>query len=117
MKYAILFFSFIPAIHGVMGFLKIIKAKFMVDSLSELQRGEFLVKIMILIGVAEIAVVVLYLYPPTMHIGFFLLLSWLGGALAMHLVSKVKPIPLLFIILLWVSAYLRDPSLFSFLPL
>ena len=97
-----------------MGFLKIIKAKFMVNSLAELQAGAVIANNIFMVGIAEIAVVVLYLYPRTMHIGFFLLLSWLGGALAIHVVSKAKPIPLIFIILLWVSAYLRDPSLFPF---
>ena len=114
MYYLIIFISFIPAIHAVMGFLKIFKAKFMINSMSQLQTGPLIANIR-LVGIIEVLVTLVYLYPPTMHIGFFLLLSWLGGALALHIASKAKPIPLIFIIILWVSAYLRDPSLFAFI--
>jgi hypothetical protein len=48
-----------------------------------------------------------------MHIGFFLLCSWLGAAAMIHIGAKDKPfVPFIFIVLVWVSAYLRDPLLF-----
>ncbi|MCK9403489.1 MAG: hypothetical protein M0Q26_08825 [Chitinophagaceae bacterium] len=87
----------------------------MLENLGKLNTGTFIVNNLRLVGVVEAVFVFLFLIPSTMHIDFFLLLSWFGGAIMIHVASEDKPIPpIIFLIVAWVSAYLRDPSLFGF---
>ena len=87
----------------------------MLENLGKLNTGTFIVNNLRLVGVVEAVFVFLFLIPSTMHIDFFLLLSWFGGAIMIHVASEDKPIPpIIFLIVALVSAYLRDPSLFGF---
>lgn len=113
MKYVLIVLSYLPLIQVLSGFFKVIKAKPVMENLAKFQTGSFISKNLRLTGLAEMLCVVLFFIPATMHIGFFLLCSWLGGATMIHLISNDKPIPIVFLILVWVSAYIRDPSLFG----
>jgi hypothetical protein len=66
------------------------------------------------IGFVELACVLLYLYPPTLRIGFFLLCSFFGGAIATTLQrdGNVMP-PFIMLLSLWLAAYLRGPHLYE----
>lgn len=66
------------------------------------------------IALVELASLALYLYPPTWRIGFFLLCSFFGGAVAVtlqHGGNVLAPISML--LGLWLAAYLRGPHLFE----
>jgi hypothetical protein len=65
------------------------------------------------LALAEIVFCALWLYPKTSRVGFFLLCSYFGGAIATdlhHLEVIVAPIVILSLI--WVASYLRDSTLF-----
>ena len=66
------------------------------------------------IGLLELASLGLYLYPPTLRIGFFLLCSIFGGAIATTLQRDGNvTAPLSMLLGLWLAGYLRGPHLFE----
>ena len=67
-----------------------------------------------LFGAAELTFLALFLYPRTMKIGLLLLTAELGGAMAVELShgSTFVP-PMMILALVWISAYLRQPSIFK----
>ena len=65
------------------------------------------------LGAAEILFVVLFLYSRTIRIGLLLLTGYFGGAMAVELShGTVFIFPALLLSVAWISAYLREPSLF-----
>ncbi|MEI9943524.1 MAG: DoxX family protein [Chitinophagaceae bacterium] len=65
-----------------------------------------------LLGIAEIVFALLFLYPPTRSIGFILLICYFSGALATDLSHKrAVTAPLVFLILLFTTAYINNPGL------
>ncbi len=83
------------------------------DNMAKLNTGSFIKKNFLLTGFAKVILLALFFIPATSHIGFFLLCSWYGGTIAIHLSSEDSPLfPSIFLISLWLSAYLMDPSLF-----
>ena len=114
MKYILIVISYLPLLQILSGFFKVLKTKSVMDNLAKFQTGSLINNNLRLTGIAEMVCVILFFIPATMHIGFFLLCSWLGGATMIHLISNDKPIPLVVLVLVWVSAYIRDPSLFGF---
>lgn len=67
-----------------------------------------------LLGSMEIGFTVLYLYRKTMKVGFVLLSCYFAGALATELSHHSALVALVPLILVWLSALLRDR--FIFLP-
>ena len=67
------------------------------------------------IGIIEILCVVVFLIPKTNNLGFFLMASYLGGAIATEWVNFGQaPIPGVTLnTLLWIGMYLRKPSIFG----
>jgi hypothetical protein len=102
--------SIISLMIGGSGILKIIKAQPILDSFTKLGVAQYTQ----LLGVADLVFVALFLYPKTMKIGFVLLACYIAGAMGVHLSHGEAPTsPLPPMILLWVSAYLRDSSVFT----
>ena len=67
-----------------------------------------------LLGVAELVFVSLFLWPRSLRIGFFLLIAYFGGAMAVELSQHIFFImPAVILALVWLAAWLRDRSLFS----
>ena len=64
------------------------------------------------LGLMEIGFTALYIYPKTMKIGFILLSCYFAGALATELSHGTPFNALLPIVLVWISAFLRDKSIF-----
>lgn len=66
-----------------------------------------------ILGIMELAFAALFLYGPTMRIGFVLLSCYFAGAIATEL-SHGGPIvnAMMPIALVWISAFLRDRSIF-----
>ena len=66
----------------------------------------------LLLGAMEIGFTALYLYPKTMKLGFILLSCYFAGALATELSHQAPLNALTPIILVWISASLRDLNIF-----
>jgi hypothetical protein len=70
------------------------------------------------IGILEIALVLLYVFPKTSVLGAFLLTGFVGGAVVTHIIAKESFAAPLFIgTLMFVSVYLRQPQLRKLVPL
>lgn len=65
-----------------------------------------------LFGSIELLSVALLFYPKSYKIGFYLLCSYLGGAMSIQLASGQAPISAIFIAFLWIGVYLRDKGNF-----
>lgn len=67
-----------------------------------------------LLGVAELIFISLFLWSRTLRIGLFLLTGYFGGAMAIELSQHVFFImPAVILAFVWLTACLRDNSLFS----
>ncbi len=65
------------------------------------------------IGVAEIASVALYLFPPTSLFGSVLLAAYMGGACAAHVrIGEPCVAQVIIGILIWIAFVLRRPDVF-----
>lgn len=66
------------------------------------------------IGVVEVVVTLLFLFPPTSFFGAVLLTGYLGGATATHVrVDDHFFMPVLIGVLVWVALGLRNPRVFA----
>jgi len=65
-----------------------------------------------LLGIVELVSVILFLFPSTFKVGFLLVTSYLGGAFSIELAAGQPPAAIAFLIVVWVSAYLRNKYLF-----
>lgn len=73
---------------------------------------------MTVLGVVELACVVLYLIPQTAVLGAILLTAYLGGATSTHLrIGDPFFIPIIVGILVWLGLYLRDGRIRELIPL
>jgi hypothetical protein len=91
------------------GLAKLFKSKKVVDSMTRLGVRQYT----FLFGAAEIVFALLFIYPPTRTIGFILLICYFSGALATDLSHKNTIVPpLVFLGLLFVTAYMSNPGLF-----
>ena len=67
-----------------------------------------------LFGALEFIMVILFFIPKTKKLGFYLLCSYLGGAMAVELGHGMPPMSAAFIALYWISMFVKDKS--NFLP-
>jgi hypothetical protein len=75
-------------------------------------------RMMIPLGILEIACVVVYLVPATSVMGAILLAGYMGGAILTHWrVGEVVVLQILIALLVWVGIYLREPRLQAVIPL
>jgi hypothetical protein len=63
-------------------------------------------------GIIELISVAIFLYPKTYKIGFLLLCCYLGGALSIELAEGQPPVASSFLVILWVSGYLKNKLMF-----
>jgi hypothetical protein len=71
-----------------------------------------------ILGVVELACIVVYLIPRTAILGAVLLTGYLGGAVATHVRIHDNFIPpVIGGVLVWLALYLRDPRVRALLPL
>jgi len=99
----------IPSLMLIMsGVMKVIGSQQMVDGLTKAGFGNYIV----LFGLIELVAVALLWIPKTRNIGFFLVCSYLGGALSTELGHGQSPSAAVLLALLWISMFLRDRSLF-----
>jgi uncharacterized membrane protein YphA (DoxX/SURF4 family) len=65
-----------------------------------------------ILGVLELVMVALFLYPRTGVVGALLMMAYMGGAIAVHLVSgQPLMITIVIQILIWITSVLRFPEL------
>lgn len=77
----------------------------------------FPVELSMTLGLIEVVCLVLFVIPPTTHIGALLLTAYLGGATAIQVrVGDAFYFPVLMGLLLWLGLLLRDRRLRAFLP-
>ena len=72
------------------------------------------------IGYVQVTCIVLYLIPQTAVLGTVLLTGYLGGAIASYVrMGEPSPVlvPLTTCLLAWLGTYLREPRLWSLLPI
>ncbi|MEM9897474.1 MAG: DoxX family protein [Bacteroidota bacterium] len=68
--------------------------------------------LIIIIGIIELASLILYWIPKTSNLGFFLLCSYCGGIIVAELVAGGPALPGIPIaVLLYIGTFLRKPSL------
>ena len=89
---------------------KLSRAPLFADAYAKAGITEFLTPL----GLTVFFFLALFLYPKTFKVGFFLLCSYLGGAIVAHLTNGDKNIfdAVLSLTLFWISAFLREKSLF-----
>lgn len=100
----------IPSLMLVMSsVMKMTGSKQMVESLSKAGMGNYN---LLLLGLIELLSVVLLWIPKTRNIGFFLVCSYLGGALSIELALGRTPSAAILLALIWIGIFLRDRSMF-----
>jgi hypothetical protein len=90
------------------GVMKLIGPKEVIDALVRVSVDEY----RILLGLMEITFATLFVFPKTLKAGFILLSCYFAGALATELSHGVPMNALLPIVMIWISAFLRDSSIF-----
>jgi hypothetical protein len=93
----------------VSGIAKLAGVAPVVETLTKLGVGRYLH----LLGVMELVFATLFVIPATMHLGFILASCYFAGAVATELShDALKVNPFVPLILLWIGAFIRDPSIF-----
>ena len=92
----------------VSGIMKFIAAENVVASLDKMG----VLPYRLFLGSMEICFALLFLFKPTMKPGFILLTCYFSGALAVELSHTAPFSASLPLMLVWISAFLRDKSLF-----
>jgi len=67
---------------------------------------------LIALGILEVGIAIIFLFPRTGIIGSLLMIAYIGGAMAVHFVGEKPLLPLVVIeILIWMASALRFPEL------
>ena len=102
----------VGAIPGAMvlmsGVMKLTLNPKMVEGLTQGGFGPYIQ----LFGAIEIISLILFFVPRTKKIGFYLLISYLGGAMSVELAHGSAPVTVPLLILLWISFFLDDKQNF-----
>ncbi len=97
------------ALIALSGVMKLRGSAAVIESMTKLGVGRYIR----LLGLMEIAFAVLFVIPVTMKIGFILSSCYFAGAIATELShDALKANPFIPLILLWVGAFIRNPSIF-----
>ena len=97
------------------GVMKLIKPPSVTEGFAHFGLPE---KLMLGLGILEIACTVLYVIPRTAVLGAILLTGYLGGAIVTNLRAG-EPVfmPIIVGVLVWGGLFLRDPRLRALIPL
>jgi hypothetical protein len=71
-----------------------------------------LIHVLSLIGIIELASVILFWIPKTAKLGFLLLCAYLGGAISIELAGAQFPTAAVFMALIWISVFLSNREIF-----
>ena len=102
--------TWIPALLiALSGVMKLTGNPKIVDAMTALGVRRYLP----LLGLMELTFAALFVVPATFKLGFLLASSYFGGAIATELShDALKVNPFIPIVLLWIGAFIRDPSIF-----
>ena len=104
-----LIFMILPSLLLVFsGFGKLTGNEEVVTGLTKIGFGPYIT----LLGIAELVFVGLFLFPKTYKIGFYFILSYLGGAAAIEVSGGSFPIAFILIALAWIGVYFKDEQNF-----
>ena len=93
---------------SISAFLKIFQVRPISDDLQKVGVGKF----MILIGVVELSLALLYIARRSLKLSFILLSCFFSGAIATEISHGGNfVVPAMFLALVWVATFLREPSL------
>jgi len=68
----------------------------------------------IIIAIGEIMATLLFLLPKTNILGSFLLSSYFGGAILMHMTTGESiMVPTILLIVIWITTFVRNPELLA----
>ncbi|SMD44843.1 hypothetical protein SAMN00777080_3479 [Aquiflexum balticum DSM 16537] len=68
----------------------------------------------LLIGL-EATALILYIFPRTARVGFFLLVAYYGGAIAVNLHQPSQAVPaIVFMVIIWVTTFIQMPEIFGY---
>ena len=90
------------------GIMKLTQSAQIVETLTKVGVGSHIVEL----GLMEIGFALLFLYPKTMKLGFILLSCYFAGALATKLSHRTPFNALMPLVLIWISAFLRNKIIF-----
>lgn len=104
-------------VFAMLTFSAVMKFSMIEDVTKEFTRLGYEQKVIVAIGVTEIACAIIYLIPQTAVLGAILLTGYLGGAIATH-VRIGDPIygPAIGGVLVWLGIFLREPRLRRLIP-
>jgi hypothetical protein len=105
---ATIFTALAVSIFLISGTGKLLALPPVVELLTKMGVADHLVEL----GIMEISFAGLYLLPATRKLGFLLMSSYFSGALAVELAHSSAPVALGPLVLVWLSAFLRDRSMF-----
>ena len=105
---AIIFMALPSLILVMSGVMKIMGGEEVVTGLTKAGYGPYIT----IFGIAEIIFVILFWIPKTYKIGFYFILSYLGGAAAVEIAGGVFPNAMVIIALAWIGFYLKDKGNF-----
>ncbi|MBL7780612.1 MAG: DoxX family protein [Saprospiraceae bacterium] len=91
------------------GIMKFVAPPEMAEKMTHLGIGAYLP----MLGLMEITFALLFVWPKTMRIGFVLLSCYFAGALAVELANAQPFNALIPMVLVWISAFLRDREVFG----
>ena len=92
------------------GVAKIMKAEEVMKNMGSTGFAPYIVAL----GLLEVVITLLFIYPATRRIGFYLVCSYLGGAIAIHINGSMNPaFPAVLLSVIWVAAYLSLPNFLS----
>jgi len=95
---------------AISAFVKIFQVRPISDDLQKVGVGKF----MILIGVVELSLAILYIARRSLKLSFILLSCFFSGAIATEISHGGNfVVPAMFLALVWVATFLREPSLLS----
>jgi len=95
---------------AISAFVKIFQVRPISDDLQKVGVGKF----MILIGVVELSLAILYIARRSLKLSFILLSCFFSGAIATEISHGGNfVVPAMFLALVWVATFLREPALLS----
>jgi hypothetical protein len=101
--------AFILIMGGVMKILGT-EPEVVMDFLTKAGFGNYIIPL----GVTELVIAGLFIYPKTNKIGFLLATAYLGGALSLEIAGSQPPASAIILAILWISMFLKDKQ--TFLP-
>jgi hypothetical protein len=105
-------------IFALMAFSAAVKLSGMPEVAQGFEKSGYPAKVLIPLGIIELACALVYAVPQTSVLGAILLTGYMGGAIATHVRLEEGFVPQVIIgMLIWLGVFLRDARLRALIPL